>query len=439
MFFKRMCKKSLFVGAVLIISIILPGCFESQISHYDVEMMVDQDQLIREVSFKDISKEEQKHITNLYPNNVEGKYVGQFYGNLPDDIGGSGSFNCFKTEMGSTFTYIERFRGNDSLVVQLEDSLEAANMLTDYLTGWLESELSGEKGYAALKTFCDQSLRQDITNMSIYYQQMILFDDDPNDESEQEILFRMAQYLHERDYFDIEQLPMFFRVMNESDPDKGSKIVMNHLQHFIAKKMGYASGKRPAALDFLSDAETAGKSWNKYIEGTSQYRGEMESQKLSGPNSDISSGSEWLAERVTDKIGFDLCLWCDEVHLKLTLRCETEPYETNGLWCPEKKTVRWDKKREKRRHYPTLLYAIWSQPDELFQTKLFGKVILKDNALGEYCLWQKALNQDEEIAWQHFLIELKPGKNLLSQITDYSFTEPHKILDEGRKILLKAF
>jgi hypothetical protein len=128
----------------------------------------------------------------------------------------------------------------------------------------LESELSGEKGYASLKAFCDQSLRRDLTNLSIYYRLIFLVDEGLGEmENGQEISFRMAQYLHERDYFDIEQLPLFFRAMNASDADKGSKIMMNLLQHFIAKKMGYFSGKIPAALDFLSDAGEALYSLNK--------------------------------------------------------------------------------------------------------------------------------------------------------------------------------
>lgn len=439
MFFNRMVKRFRFVGAILAISI-LPGCFESRISYYDIEMRVDQDQLIRKVSFKDISKDEQERITTLYQKNVEGNYVGQFYGDLPEDVGGAGSFNCFKTEMGSKFVYIERFRGNDSLIVQVEDSLEAANMLTDYLTGWLETKLSDEKGYASLKEFCDQSLKKDLANLSIYCQRLFLFDKNSEDgKSEEDILLRMAQYLHERNYFEIEELPMIFRALNESDSDKGAKNNMIHLKHFVAKKMGYSSGKIPESLDFLSDPKMVEISWNKYIESTSQYRTEMESKKLSDPNSNLPSGGEWLVKQVTNKIGFEICLFgCEEVHLKLTLQCGTEPYDTNGLWSPEHKTIGWDEKREKHKQYPALLYAIWSQPEDSFQTKHFGKIILKGKALGEYCLWQNGLTPDEGKAWRRFLTELKPDKNLPTQITGYSFTERHVILDDGRQMLLKA-
>jgi hypothetical protein len=127
MFFQRIDEKFRVTGLCLIMLIILPGCFRSKILNYDIEMRVDRDQLVREVSAQGISKDEQKRIAILYPAKVDGKYVGQFYGDLPNDVGGAGSFNSFKTKMGSMFVYLERFRGNDSLAVQLEDSLEAAN------------------------------------------------------------------------------------------------------------------------------------------------------------------------------------------------------------------------------------------------------------------------------------------------------------------------
>jgi len=62
-------------------------------------------------------------ITALYPANnlinVGNRYTiqGEFSNELPNDVGGAGAYNHLTNSLGEAGFYMERFRGNDDLIV----------------------------------------------------------------------------------------------------------------------------------------------------------------------------------------------------------------------------------------------------------------------------------------------------------------------------------
>ncbi len=85
-------------------------------------------------------------LAELYPERFETDnpkthgFVGTFKEQMPKDVGGAGTYKCLQTPLGSTFLYVERFRGNDRPGETLEETFRSADRLTDMLIGWLKSE-----------------------------------------------------------------------------------------------------------------------------------------------------------------------------------------------------------------------------------------------------------------------------------------------------------
>jgi hypothetical protein len=92
-------------------------------------------------------------ITSLYPAQGlanDGKRCvvrGEFINELPNDVGGAGTYANLATSLGEVGFYAERFRGNDDLASLAERRGKAADGLTDLLAGWSQMELGRERGY----------------------------------------------------------------------------------------------------------------------------------------------------------------------------------------------------------------------------------------------------------------------------------------------------
>src|SRR5208282_1625724 len=69
---------------------------------------------------------------------------GEFSGQLPNDIGGVGSYTNLTTSLGAVGFYLERFRGNDDLATQTARRFREADQLVDLMIGWTQSELGRE-------------------------------------------------------------------------------------------------------------------------------------------------------------------------------------------------------------------------------------------------------------------------------------------------------
>jgi glycosyltransferase involved in cell wall biosynthesis len=54
----------------------------------------------------------------------------------------------------------------------VEVRLAAADHLTDLLIGWLEMQLHEDERWENLRRFCDESLRRDLKNLSLYVMQV---------------------------------------------------------------------------------------------------------------------------------------------------------------------------------------------------------------------------------------------------------------------------
>ncbi len=208
----------------------LAGCSSNQ---YEIELKPDGESVERSLTCWNVgstpaeegsegseygafSEEELQRIAAAYgapvPKKLDQKhtFLKRFSGQLPSDLGGSGSYTHWTNALGSTSAYIERLRGNDDLLDAIEQRMKAADRATDLLIGWLQEELGDQPPFGPLRNFLDGEFRHDLKNLSMYVWTITLSAEE-NEVSQQEGIVRAGQYLVDRNYFKAEDLPAWGR------------------------------------------------------------------------------------------------------------------------------------------------------------------------------------------------------------------------------------
>jgi hypothetical protein len=350
---------------------------------------------------------------------------GEFGNSLPDDVGGAGSYTNLTTSLGYAGFYVERFRGNDDLAGMVERRFKVADQLTDILIGWSKAELGRQPGYGQLHEFLDSHFRQDLKNASSYCWEGLLIDERQTNAAE-EFAVRFGQYLYERDYFKLGEIPNLDVMFTSGD----SKAENLWVQRLVARKMGVPdSAAIPAWLDFLADDAATEKSFTNYFAHTELYRAKVKEWKkekkskpeAKQPDPDSVSGDLWA-----QLVGIDFNLFdATPDHLTVKLSLPSEPLHCNGQWNEADKQVVWKsdiQARTNSMHLPFSCYANWAQAGEEFQKGHLGKVAFDGEDLVQYCLWRCSLDGQRGAQWDAFLAGLKPDEHLVARVRAFRFT-----------------
>jgi hypothetical protein len=376
-------------------------------------------------------------ITALYPaqglTNDGGRYIarGEFTDKLPADVGGAGAYTNLTTSLGAAGFYVERFRGNDNLAGMTEQRFKAADRLADLFIGWSRMELGRERGYDKLRQFLDVDFRRDLKNLGAYCWEGQLVSSYKTNASE-EFIVRFGQYLSERGYFTIGEIPGLFRDVSGDDP----QALLRPIQRLVARKMGVPDTELvPASLAFLADETTMHKSLDKYLAGTAQYRAKLKQWKADKklkPDLKRPEPSEVVDDAVRNLVDeFDFHLFGQPDHLAVRLSLPMAPVHSNGRWDEALKQVVWETDIEDRTnasHFPFSCYANWAQADQAYQTEHFGKVVLAGDELTQYCLWRSGQDKQRGDEWDAFLAGLQPGSELVKKLDAFRFPgEPDQV------------
>ena len=162
------------------------------------------------------------------------EFLAEVAARMPDDVGGSGSYTHWDTPLGSVSAYVERFRGNDNLILEVERRQRAVDRIADLLVGWFTAELEGQPELAELQAFLDGSFREDLKNLSLYGWAFEIVSEH-DDIAQEACLVRIGQYLSERGYFTPGQLPELTRALQYLDSEGPAKL-LPHIQRMIASK-----------------------------------------------------------------------------------------------------------------------------------------------------------------------------------------------------------
>jgi len=355
-------------------------------------------------------------------------FQGKFVGETPPDIGGSGNHTFWKTRMGSLSLYTERFRGNDDLAAALDDRQNAADTLTTLLQGWFKAEIGDDPDFQKLEQFMDHKFRRDMRNLALYFWTVqAVSESEVNTESaadNSEMLVRITRYLMERDYLTPAMLPELIRSVEQKDSERFLKFVRT----LVASQLQIDNADQIARrLSFLKSPEIALLSLKKYLATTKEYETflrQWQHDHKDQPDATPPEPVKFMNEQAWQMTGIMLG-GADQLKVKLT--CPTQPFSTNGTWNKETSQVVWSTRinipdKSSGSVLPAMLFAFWSVPNDEFQRKHFGMVVLSGESLAKYCTWKKALTETESKEWDAFISSLTPGNNLLKRNDTFRFS-----------------
>jgi hypothetical protein len=421
----------------VVLAMLAGGCAHNE---YQLELRPDGESIERKLTLWRVDgdkigpfpPEQLQAIAKLYPQRLtpadaqKHAFVGRFGPSLPDDVGGAGSYTYLASSLGDSYAYVERFRGDDDVEQQLQARRQAAQRLSELVLGWCQQQLGREPGFDMLRQFLENDFRRDLANVAIYawLGDMAPSKDgqraEPSPSGDAEMAVRVAQYLIERGYVTLSQMPRLYRAIATQDDDALGEIVAR----FVAGKMGHPADRPlPQALRIFTKPGELKESWQKYLAATPEYQAHLEqwrAQNRDNPEPPHPpQPDEVLGELAMNGVlGLRLFQTSDE--LTLRLYCGRQPYSTNGQWLDREGCVEWsDQIIDKP--FPVLCYATWSAPNERFQIARFGRVVLRDEDLTAYCLWLKSLTRDETEHWEKFLASLEPGPAGIARLKEFRF------------------
>ena len=414
-----------------------------------------------ESNIKEFPEAELKRIAGAYnkpaPPSEPRKYtfLGEFVGKTPNDVGGSGNYTHWKTRMGTLSLYAERFRGSDDLAGALQARQDAADTLTTLLLGWFCSEIKADPAFGKLEKFVDNDFRRDMRNLAVYcWTAGAVKASRPERLSEQaesddvEFIVRVARYFTERDYLTPAMLPELVRIVEQHDADRFVKLIRT----LVASRMEIQGDEQAAQrLSFLKDLDRAKHSLDKYLAATDEYKTflkKWEQEHKDDADATQPEPGELLGQLVSRILGLGPG---PNDQLEVKLACPTRPVATNGVWKEDAKQVVWSSEinavdKPPPPAMPALFYAFWSAPDEEFQRKHFGKVVLEGKPLAEYCVWRKGLSEAEGKQWDEFVSSLTPGNDLPKRLDAFHFAgepkppatnegKPKPLADKPRELI----
>ncbi|MBN1795152.1 MAG: hypothetical protein JW804_00615 [Sedimentisphaerales bacterium] len=400
----------------LVISFVLLFVFGCEEYEYLIEMTPVENGLQRKINcMGDFQPEQLKRISELYNNKkIAGNhFIGVFEGKLPDDVGGAGFYSRISTEMGTAHTYSERFGGKDDLKKTIGEISDSVNKIVNFFCGWLDYEFGHDPDLNKLRDFCQNRLRYDAENFALNLW-LCKWQAEIVENESSDFTMQLIHHLIEHDYIELSDIYNF----NDSNNNEQSKKLICKI---LAKKSGLTEEIVHKKFNRFFDEKIFEKSLNSYYKTTSIYKQLWEKKKLeeSDPNTEPPDFDDFIEDEI--KIHFNI--WSPVHKIQVVIKCTEEPFETNGDWDANDLKLTWSGTVNDNIIIPLHVYCFWSNPDKAFQQEHFGKIILSNQALTEYCAWQANLDEGKAKQWSQFLKTLKPDDSLKSNIEKFYFSD----------------
>jgi len=449
--------RALFI-ATLVGFVLISGCNET---YFDLKLRPDGETLQRTYS-TEFEEEELLRLTEIYGHepateefelpdgntNLKFTFVGEFQRLTPNDIGGSGFLLYCDSAMGSSSMYSEQFRGGDDLAGMLGRQEIAFNRLFDVIILWLETEFGDAPDFAPLRKVVDENLRQDLWNLSLYMSTFGIVGtaSDRSDENTDDRVFdqlanRAVHFLIERGYFEAAQLPLIKSRIVDGDDAQLFELFARALMN----KMNLPPGDSlsPTLVALRDNLDEYGDSIDLFLESSaalidlvSAWEGEAEDRQ-----GETIKVSDYVDELASEAFPSDFqYIGGSGNFLRVDLHIPQAPYTSNGEW-DEKGVLRWRERLAsddpEDTSLPNSLFALWSEPDASFQQEHFGRVVLDNENLGDYCLWRRELSEKEGREWDRLVKSLQPGEELIQTLKDFRFkgeSESGAVISRDSKI-----
>ncbi len=338
------------------------------------------------------------------------------FSDVPDDLGGAGTYFQWTTALGSLTSYTERLGGSDDLSGNLDRRLAAADYLADLVVAWFEGEFGDEPELAAAGAFLDTELRRDLANLVLLL--AVSVGEERGEVAIERLLFRAGQYLRERDYFATEQLPGLVRA---AETDDGGPL-LEAARRLLARKAGLdKAALPPRMIEVLSDGQRFGESWDRHVAASAAYERILAERAEEAPSR--PEPADLAVDLLTEAFLVGTVLGAPSP-VTITFHSPNEPVATNGTWNAAAGVVRWEDQLDEKVIVPGLFYVVFAEPDEDAQQRHFGRVLLRGEDLQQYVVWYRALSAEEARQWDEFLDGVTPDDDLSAALEAFQFEGP---------------
>lgn len=391
------------------------GCEEYE---YTIRMEPDGDRMIREIiCSENVPDEVRARLKELYDKQVDkDTFQGSFGETLPGDVDGFGTYVHLNNPMGYAYIYVERSRGKDTQALEVEDAFNHANRLVDLLIEWLRTELGENPNFEKLRVFCDETLREDIKNLSLYTWAGGRASSEPD-----EAFIRILLYLYERGYFSLDDVGRI------SASTSKEEFALSFLRRMIAEKLECSDDKKAEEeLEFLQDPYTLKVSLDRFI-ASDELRNRLtkEAREQTG-DPDLVLDPCDVPEMMEDMPDLFLGMFFVDIFdssghkVNIRLICPKKPYDTNGQWDERTRELSWSC-QTRSDELPFLCYAAVGLANGTYQRKHFGKVVLQDEQLLQYSFWYKGLSTEQHTQWNDFITGLDGDEDVWSKVESFRF------------------
>ncbi len=309
------------------------------------------------------------------------------FADVPDDIGTRGHYRHWATPLGEAFFYSERVRGMDDPAAWVERRLSSADSLAAGTAEWLRFELLTQPEWPRVESTLEPELRRiartyasatlaSVGQDTLQLGWLLSF-------APEHPLFALLGASALEDTADaVRYAPYFARARAD-----------------LARRMGLRSAADQArVLGFLADGPAI----------LASYRGWAE-RAPGAAALDLDA-----AQRLILAMGADPKAQQSLTLVDVELRLPRKPFSTNGRWSDSARCVRWTGLcallAEREVSLPMTCSAVWSVPDSIVQRRLFGDVVLEDDALFDYADWYGTLAPARRAEWDRMLLALRPGR-----------------------------
>lgn len=377
--------------------------------------------------------EQLRRLGELYPErltndaDIHQTFRGTFVDKMPADVGGSGTYETIDSPLGSSHSYIERFRGSGDFDAQIYDHRAAADRLTELTIGWFDEQLKASSHKDAVRRWLHQDFRQDLRNVVAF----LCTSPDGIDKSAENVikfssfrfsdgnpLLRIMQYLVERGYLGPGEM------IAMKDSDSGGPRMLLIARRKLGKACGLSEAEAEKEFAFLAPTEACGESWRAYLRTTPEYARLLNQwRKAKKANEEEPDPAKVIEEIIAPMFVSFFNAQSDAVRIQLKL--PRRPYLYNGEYDVDSSTIHWQRLLNQPGYgTPLVCTAFWSVPNEEFQLKHFGKLAIHGEKLAVFASLYRSLSAARQAELTKHLTSLAPGDALKERARDFTPAAP---------------
>ena len=343
-----------------------------------------------------------ERVYGVRPDSTPYEATGRF-ADIPEDLGNWGIYRAYRSPLGSSMVYLERFGGDAHPSATVTNALEAADSLYGLLHLWFEAELGRHTRWPAASAYLDRELRPLLRDFAIGAYLKLESD---------HLMTAVASIIEHP-----ELLVLLVMASDEEEEEAMPPVFSDAAGYYrfrteLAAALEFRTpAEAEAALAFLSDHKHAKASMTRAIAAARNIEPEEAFELWSDAVSDAQDQG-----------------WGASDSLIVRFASEAEPKDTNGAWDASSREVVWragySGPEPKFKQAPIVCFAEWALPDSVLQQRLFGRVVLEGNDLETYSWRYSELDSAQKVEWDRLLLSLEPGK--LKSLERFRFADERK-------------